>query len=74
MTSFALDGLSLEYSGSDLDELLVALHALVGPLLLRDVHAHGARRGVDVGLDHGTKVLQDEFHCSCRIVDVAFVF
>ena len=55
-------GLPLEDTGPDLDKLVVTLHALVGPLLLGDVHPHCGPRRVNVGLYHCGKVLQDQLH------------
>lgn len=48
VANLALHSLPLEYEGPDLDKVLVALHALVGPLLLGDVHAHAAAGVVNV--------------------------
>ena len=59
--------------GPDLDQLLVALHALVGSLLLRDVHPDCGARGVNVGLDHCGEVLEDDFHGGKGVVDIALV-
>ena len=58
----ARHGLPLEDAGPDLDKLVVALHALVGSLLLGDVHPHCGPGRVNVGLDHRGKVLQDQLH------------
>jgi len=69
----ALDVLPLENGGADLDQLAVAVQALVEPFLLRDVHADRGGRRVNVGPDHGAKVLEDEFDGGAGSCHVALV-
>ncbi len=57
--ALALQGLPLENSAADLDQLAVAVKTLVQPLFLRDVNAYAGRRRVDVGPDDGSEILQD---------------
>jgi len=60
LPQLASHGLAFEYEGFDRHQLTIARHAFVVPFMTRNIDADFSWGSLNIGLDDGSEILEDE--------------